>query len=310
MAVLPSNSTPTISPIGRSAAAGSLFYGLTTQTAPPPINFLTSDTLGTVEDVIRRFLATLPASWFPASADDRPILQAVLTGLAQPAVHNYALLEGLIDQLRVRTATDAYLDLIAFDLHGFELPRFVGEFDDSYRDRIIARIFRLKNTYRAVEDAFQELTSAALSSSSTVEYTIPAVADRASFTAVGGNECLQFVFAQHSYIQAGAVGNTEYNSIVYLPLPGSEPIPFSAGYRPLGAATNVSAEGRYISLSDWLTNGPVGNGTDYTGAAGAEAGKSRYINGDALIQQIIDDDVLKLIEDVRPAGCTLWVVLE
>lgn len=313
--LIPSNETQTTpTPYARTASGTQEFVGF--GTGVPIVNALLSETIGTKEDVIRRLLATLPGSWFPSEDSDRPVLNALLEGLANPSAHNYALLAGLVDQLRIGSATGPYLDLIFYDLFGNELPRAENEADAGYRERGIYRLFRLKNTFRAVDEAFELLVgydtvAPGAPRWSVSEFHTPSIADQSNFVQVSGTPCLQFAAGSSALtttISTNAQTATPYNSIVYLQLPQTVNPTASAGYRPLSASLSPSREGRYISLSDWTTNGPPSGGTAYTTAG--SAGKSRYYDAASLIQQIVEDDMLKFIEDVRPAGCTLWVVLE
>ena len=104
--------------------------------------------------IIARLRAVLPARWF---ADEAPILDALLAGLADAWVRLHDLLDAARRQMRLRTAEGAFLDLAARDFLGLRLPRRRGEPDSSYRPRLLAALRRSRATRSAVEAALHDL---------------------------------------------------------------------------------------------------------------------------------------------------------
>jgi hypothetical protein len=104
-----------------------------------------------------RLRALLPNGWFP---DTAPILDAILSSLAEPWAWLSRMLCYVAKQTRVATATGAWLDLAATDYLGTTLPRLPGESDSSYRSRVEQNILREAATRPAIISAIQESTGA------------------------------------------------------------------------------------------------------------------------------------------------------
>lgn len=86
---------------------------------------------------LTRLLLVLPR-WFGSTF---PVLTAILSGIGT-ALDNFTALQQYIQlQLRIRTATDGFLDLIAGDFFGQSLSRNLYESDASFRSRILSNVF-------------------------------------------------------------------------------------------------------------------------------------------------------------------------
>ena len=84
--------------------------------------------IGSVPDMVSRLRAVIPASWFPITAPSAtvsatPILDALLSGIAQAWSFCYALMVFVRQQTRIATATGGFLDMICIDLFGSVLKR-------------------------------------------------------------------------------------------------------------------------------------------------------------------------------------------
>ena len=110
---------------------------------------------GDSDDMMARLKAVLPQHWF---ADETPVLDGLLSGLAATASWAYSLLQGVKLQTRIATATDAFLDMIALDFFGARLARRTAEGDDAFRARIGAELLRERGTRPAVVDVLTDLT--------------------------------------------------------------------------------------------------------------------------------------------------------
>lgn len=93
--------------------------------------------IGDVNDIFARLRAQIPGSWFKTS----PNFDATLQGPAWALSTVYAQITYAQLQTRIATATDGYLDLIANDFFGTDLPRLANEQDGAYRARILANLF-------------------------------------------------------------------------------------------------------------------------------------------------------------------------
>jgi len=111
---------------------------------------------GDQDDMLARQRAVIPSSWFPSSA---PVLDGVLTGFSLAAAHVYGLITFSRAQTRLSTATDGFLDILAYDFFGLRYQRALSEDDDTWRVRIRGEILRPRNTRDAIIQAIETLTS-------------------------------------------------------------------------------------------------------------------------------------------------------
>jgi hypothetical protein len=111
--------------------------------------------IGDQQDVLRRQRATLGSGWFP---DQSPVLDAVLSGFSLVGSQAHSLLMYVRQQGRIKTASDGFLDLIAFDFFGLRVKRRNGQGDDQLRATIIAEIFRDRVTRTGIQKAVGDLT--------------------------------------------------------------------------------------------------------------------------------------------------------
>jgi hypothetical protein len=85
---------------------------------------------GDQPDMLARIKAVLPTRWF---ADDTPILDGLLSGVAWGWAWVYSLYSYVQAQTRIATASDVWLDVIADDFFGSKLQRRSGQSDDAFR---------------------------------------------------------------------------------------------------------------------------------------------------------------------------------
>ncbi|HEY1772418.1 MAG TPA: hypothetical protein VGH91_04420 [Gammaproteobacteria bacterium] len=103
---------------------------------------------------LTRLLLAIPR-WFGSTF---PALTALLAGIGT-ALDNFTALCGYIKlQLRISTATDGFLDLIAGDYFGQSLSRNPGETDASFRSRIKSNLFAPVVTRAAILARLYTLT--------------------------------------------------------------------------------------------------------------------------------------------------------
>jgi hypothetical protein len=110
--------------------------------------------IGDQTDLFTRLKALIPKSWFQSS----PYFDATLQGPAWALSSIYSQITYAALQTRISTATDGYLDLIANDFFGTNLPRLTNETDGAYRTRILANLF-VKGPTRANMSAVLKLVT-------------------------------------------------------------------------------------------------------------------------------------------------------
>jgi hypothetical protein len=113
---------------------------------------------GDQTDFQHRLRTVLPANWFP---DAVPLLDGLLAAMGAGWSLIYNMLRYVTSQTRISTASDIWLDLIAWDFFGGRLGRRPGEGDDAIRNRIILEMFRERATRSALENVLQDLTGRA-----------------------------------------------------------------------------------------------------------------------------------------------------
>ena len=152
--------------------------------------------LGSVSDILRRMHAVLPRRWF---ADQAPKLNAVLGAIATSLSWVYALLQYVICQTRLCTATDDWLDLIAYDFLGLQFTRKPGEGDAVYRLRIQNALLQEAATRKAVASALTQMTG-----SIPVIFEPANCGDTGAYSTLSGGTAQPFGFA---YGSAGGWGS-------------------------------------------------------------------------------------------------------
>lgn len=178
--------------------------------------------------IITRLRAVLPARWF---ADETPVLDALLAGLADAWVRLHDLLDAARRQMRLRTAEGAFLDLAARDFMGLRLQRRRNEPDELYRPRLLAALRQSRATRSAVEVALQDLMGA---TPTIFEPTRPA--DTGAYNAASG------------YGVAGGWGSLDlpFQSFITVRRPRGQGIAEVAGYGtggPLARTASTTVAG-------------------------------------------------------------------
>ena len=124
---------------------------IVTQPTPAP-----APSVGTQADIFIRLQLLMPPGWFALGAT--PIRDALLTGIANALAFCFSLFAYLRLQTRIATATDGFLDLIAFDFFGTKLPRGPNQTNASYRSNIQANLFPKRNTRAAIIGVLTQIT--------------------------------------------------------------------------------------------------------------------------------------------------------
>lgn len=110
---------------------------------------------GDQDDILARLKALLPPTWF---GDDHPFVTAILTACSQALTWCYSLYVYAQLQTRINTATDGWLDLIAYDFFGTNYGRTAGQSDDVFRNGIKINLFRERGTRHSVQKILEDLT--------------------------------------------------------------------------------------------------------------------------------------------------------
>ncbi len=110
--------------------------------------------IGDQSDLFVRIKTLLPP-WF---GDDTPILDALINGLAFQLAFLYSLIAYTKAQMRLLTASGGFLDIWAYDFFGTLILRKTGQTDTSWRNAIIANLFRERGTRASMENVLTELT--------------------------------------------------------------------------------------------------------------------------------------------------------
>lgn len=112
---------------------------------------------GSVTDITNRLYGLLPAGWFPPLGQ-APVLNALLTGIATQLSFIYSLYAYAKLQTRIATATNAFLDLIAWDFFGNLLARYTSDTDTTFRTRIQAFLMMPRLTRAGIKAMLTTLT--------------------------------------------------------------------------------------------------------------------------------------------------------
>lgn len=185
---------------------------------------------GDQQDILARLRATLPR-WF---ADENPIRDALLSGLAAAWAFIYSLYAYARLQTRLLTASDGWLDLIAGDFFGAKLPRKANQSDAGYRAQIIINLFRERGTRNAVVKVLRDITGR-----TPIVFEPQRPADTGAYGAPNSG-----------YGVAGGYGSLllPYQAFVTAYRPTGSGIPNVAGYGIASAGYGVGSQAAYASL--------------------------------------------------------------
>jgi hypothetical protein len=110
-----------------------------------------------VPALLDRIKRLIPPGWF-ATDSKAPVRNALLGGLSDGIAWITDRQAYVRRQTRIKTATGFWLDLIAWDFFHSRLMRRKGEADESFRARVLAELFRPRNTRAAIVKAVTDLT--------------------------------------------------------------------------------------------------------------------------------------------------------
>jgi len=187
---------------------------------------------GDQSDILTRLKALIPPTWF---GDDHPIITAILTACAQSLAWCYSLYVYAQLQTRISTATDGWLDIIAYDFFGDNLQRSAGQSDELFRNTIKINILRERGTRKAINDILFDLTG---------KYPVIFEPQRPLDTGSYGGPMI-------GYGLAGGYGSQllPYQAFVTAFRPDGSGIPYVAGYGSTPSGYSTPSRGEYASQS-------------------------------------------------------------
>lgn len=180
---------------------------------------------------LTRLLLVIPR-WFGSTF---PVLTAILNGIGTALDNFQALQQYLQLQLRIRTATDGFLDLMAGDYFGQSLSRNVGESDASFRSRILSNLFAPVVTRYAILARLYTLTGRTAT-----------IFEPGNTMDTGG-----YSLGGCGYGVAGGWGSLSMPAqfFVYPKRQASSGIPFVGGYGSSVGAYSTPSQAEWASLS-------------------------------------------------------------
>ena len=215
---------------------------------------------GDSNDILSRIKALFPRGWF---ADASPIRDGLAGGASEAFSHAYGLLAYAKLQTRLATVSDGWLDLAAYDYFGLRFRRKANESDTLFRGRVLAEIFRPRNTRGAITRVITDLGAVA-----------PTIIETNNPTDCGGWGAL----GQMGYGVAGLWGSQllPYQTFVTVKRPSSSGIPNIAGFdSPQGgfgpAANNRASFGAVALIVGAVTDLNIYSAVDSVRAAGTTA---------------------------------------
>lgn len=187
---------------------------------------------GDRDDFLARLKGLLPARWFD---DSNPILYALMNGMAEALAWAYTLYLYAVLQTRILTATDGWLDLIAYDFFGDRIKRGAGQSDAAFLNVIRINLFRERGTRKAIISILEDLTG-----------NTPVVFEPTRPQDTGG-----YGGPTIGYGVAGGYGSLmmPYQALVTAYRPRGAGIPYVGGYRSTVSGYSIPSRGEYASYS-------------------------------------------------------------
>jgi len=223
--------------------------------------------IGDQDEMLARSKAVIPRSWFPSVS---PVLDGVLTGFAIVAAHVFSLIAYARAQTRIGTASDGWLDVLAYDFFALRFRRSVNELDDAYRARILAEIVRPRATRAAIIGAVQALTG-----------RTPRFFEPANPTDTGGWSPRPSVKGYGAaWNVTGRWGSRNFPAQIFMTAfrPSGQGVPLVSGY-----------------------NEPAG---------GYGRGRLTYVGERQIAGPVSDAQIYQVAADVKAAGTLIWMDIE
>lgn len=110
--------------------------------------------VGSADDFFYRIKALL-VNWFGGASS---ILDALIHGLSSGLAFFYTQYIYASNQIRLKTASGSWLDILANDFFGNSLLRARNQSDASFRKKLQLNLFRERGTRKAINDILTDLT--------------------------------------------------------------------------------------------------------------------------------------------------------
>jgi hypothetical protein len=243
---------------------------------------------GDVDDLISRIRANLPP-WFP-NQGQAPVLDAILAGIATLLANVYALISFAGLQTRIKSASGAFLDLIAWDYFGGRFTRLPGESDQAFLARLLPELIRARVTREAIQAALEAVTGYP------VRIIEPAVMTDNGFYKMRGSGVAPVSFYRVDTLQnparyAGRGLRCQFFVECTLPLVQQ------FGNNAMPAYGVRGGSGASVWSANWMLRGT--SGARKWGSSWLLRGASAAVGGEELIYS--------LINAMRAAGVIAWV---
>ncbi len=252
-------------------------------------------------DFTGRLLRLLPAGWFPAAA---PRLNAVLQGAASSLSAAFAMLQFVKAQMRVPTASGAFLDLISQGYFAGALPRLPYEQDAAFAKRIEYNLTAPRGTHDGMAQMLTQLTGNA-----PTIYQPNSVADGFCLASIAQPDVAG---SGGGLVQASAY-NAPYGGFGAAGAPacwGSLLMPCQVMILVSPPVTGLAVYSGYPCLIQW--GGGLGREGGYLGtiaAPGNGSGALPLVYPDALPGEVTDAAIYQQIYDWMPVGYSAWTML-
>lgn len=225
-------------------------------------------TTGDQNDQLSRIKATTPSTWYPSVS---PIADALRSGFANVSAWIYGLITYTRLQTRIATATDGWLDLIAFDFFGRRMIRG-SRTDALFRSAITTELFRPRQTRQSIINILTGLTGKA-----------PVIFEPARPQDTGG----------------------------YAPGPTGDGRGYGLGYRVAGGYGSLLMPYQILVTAYRPHLAGIPTVIGYRGPAGGYSIPSTFEYGSlSMIQGAVTDAAIySAVDNVRAAGITAWVAI-
>lgn len=230
---------------------------------PPPFNYAQTPESISVQNRITMVLQ--PLQWWSNPA---LIRDAIIGGISDALGHAYSLLPYAIQQTRLLTSTDFWIDLWAYDYLALTCQRLSGEPDSAYAPRVSDAVSQVRVSRPGMIESITDLTGVA-----------PII-----FEPFNGGDTGGWNIAC-GWDTAGAWGSAILPAQVYMIVQMSG---VGVGVANIGGWSHGVGSSATPSILGWNTVGA-------------------WISMEEISGQVTEQDILDCINNTKPEGVTVWV---